>query len=113
MSEYVTNETQVQSVRKRVLETAELMIRGEIGFIEGARLLSSLRHGAAVRDDDPDFTTFVAIDSETDDLPIGAVRQLWSIDALTKLDPEIGKAEAWAKQYGIHSCESLVKRFHD
>ncbi|MDR3480628.1 MAG: DUF2489 domain-containing protein [Burkholderiaceae bacterium] len=112
MSEYVTNEALAQSARKRIFETAHSMISGDISFIEGARTLSNLRHSAAIRDDDPDFMIFVGIDSETDALPIGAVRQYWSIDALAKLDREIEKAEAWAKQFGINSCESLVQRFH-
>ena len=59
-----------------------------------------------------DFMAFVAIDSETDDLPIGDVRKYWSKEALDKLDPEIKKAEEWAKNFGLKECESLVRRFH-
>lgn len=112
MSEHITNEGYVKSVRKRVVDTAKSMLDGQLSFLEGARALSSLRHEAAVRDDDPDFMAFVAIDSETDELPIGAVRQHWSKEALDKLDYECKDAEIWAKKFGTEACESLIKRFY-
>jgi len=85
MSEYITQEVYVASVRKQVVETAQSMLSGKLSFLEGARLLYGLRHDAAVRDDDADFMAFVVINSETDALPIGTVRQYWSHDALEKL----------------------------
>jgi hypothetical protein len=39
------------------------------------------------------LVVFTAIDSETDALPIGEVRQLWSPEALERKDHEITKAE--------------------
>ena len=112
MSEYITNESYVASIRKRVVDTARSMLNGDLNFLEGARNLVDLRHEAAVRDDDADFMVFVAIDSETDDLPTGAARQQWPLDVLEKLDPEYKKAEAWAKEFGSQACESLIRRFH-
>jgi hypothetical protein len=112
MSEHITNEEYVASVRRRVVETARDMLSGEISFLEGARTLSALRHEAAVRNDDSDFMTFVGIDSETHDFPIGAVREHWNPEALKKLQPEIDKTEAWAREIGAESCESLIRRFH-
>ncbi len=112
MSEYITNESYVATVRERVVATARSMVDGSFSFLEGARTLSALRHDAAVREDDSDFMTFVAIDSETDDLPIGAIRQHWSQEALDKLDPEIKEAEEWARKVGLEACESLIRRFH-
>jgi hypothetical protein len=112
MSEYITHESFVASVRKRVVETARSMLNGDLNFLEGARILVDLRHKAAVRDDDSDFMAFVAIDSEIDDLPIGSVRQYWPQDVLEKLEPEYRKAEAWAKEFGSLACESLIRRFH-
>lgn len=112
MSEHITHEVYVASVRKQVVDIAESMLSGKRSFLEGARLLSSLRHEAAVYDDDADFMVFVAIDSETDSLPIGAVRQYWSSEALEKLDTEIIEAELSAKRLGGDACESLILRFH-
>ncbi len=112
MTEHITNERYVASVRERVVAIARSMLEGSFSFLEGARTLSALRFEAAVREDDSDFMTFVAIDSETDDLPLGDVCKYWSKEALDKLDPEIKEAEEWAKNFGFKACESLVRRFH-
>lgn len=112
MSEHMSHEEYVATVRVRAAETARSMIDGNLSFLEGARVLSSLRHDAEVSDGDDDFMAFVVIDSETDDIPIGEVRQHWSIDALNKLDPEIKEAEEWARGVGFEACQSLVRRFH-
>lgn len=112
MSEHVTNESYVSNIREKVVSTAKSMVDGSFSFLEGARTLATLRHDAAVGDDDSDFMTFVVIDSETDDLPIGAVRQNWSKEALDKLNPKIKEAEEWARKVGFEACESLIRRFH-
>lgn len=111
MSKHITHAAYILSVRKRVVDTARSMLDGKLSFLEGARLLSSLRHEADVRGDDADFLTFVVIDSETDALPIGMVRQFWSQHALENLATEIVEAELWAKELGGLACESLVRRF--
>ncbi len=51
------------------------------------------------------------LDSETDDLPLGPVRELWDKSALVKLQPQIDEAEAWAKKYAEPVCAKLVARF--
>lgn len=66
MSTVITNETYTLSVRKRVGAVAFGMLSGEVGFIEGAIELASLRHEAAVEENDSDFMVFVVIASETD-----------------------------------------------
>ena len=112
MSEHITNQQYVAVVRKCVVETACSMLNGDVSFLDGTRTLVSLRHEAAVRDDDCDFMALVAIDSDTDDLPLGHVREHWSQESLEKLIPEIKKAEEWAKKFGSDACESLIRRFH-
>jgi len=111
MSESINDEQQVSIIRQRIVDTAQRMLKGSLSGIEGARILASLRHEAAVREDDPDFMVFVAIASETDDFPADAARQYWSTEALEKLDPTYHQAEKWALDYGKKACESLVHRF--
>jgi hypothetical protein len=64
-----------------------------------------------VNDDDADFMVFVAIASDTDDYPLGSVREFWDKQALEKLQPEIDAAERWAKEQSMSTCEKLVQRF--
>lgn len=107
----MTHEDYVASVRGRIAATAASMLDGTLPFLEGARALVALRREAEVRDDDPDFLAFVAADSETDALPIGAVRKLWADEALERLEPQIQAATQWATNYASAACASLVRRF--
>ena len=65
------------TVRFQILHAARQLIAGQLGVIAASRLLSHFRHEA-----EPEVAevllTFVGIDSETDALPIGAIRCNWS-----------------------------------
>ena len=60
---------------KQVVETANGILDGKIGIIEGSRILGGLRLKVCEGNRDPDFTGFVAIDSESDHRPVGRVRE--------------------------------------
>jgi len=111
MSEHITNEEYVATVRRDVVATAKAMLSGEMNYLEGARRLAALRFEAAVRENDDDFRAFVAIDSETDEFPLGRVRSEWPKDVLDRLQPEIDEAISWARRFGDSACESLIRRF--
>jgi hypothetical protein len=97
--------------RRQLVEVAKSILAGNLSFIQGARKISRLSFAAGLRDD-PDILPFVAIDSETDTLPIDDdVRRLWAASALEKLQPEIEKAEIWAREVGSDHCQNLIRRF--
>jgi hypothetical protein len=52
---------------------------------------------------------FTAIDSETDTLPIGEVRQHWSREALERKEPEISEAEDYYHDTAIEAAYRLVQ----
>jgi len=112
MSNGITHEQFVTSVRSRVAVIAHGMLNDEVNFLEGAIELASLRNEADVELNDPDFMAFVVIASETDGLPIGTSREVWSKEAFAKHQPEIDAAIVWAKNMGLAACQSLVRRFH-
>ena len=87
------------------------MLDGQLSFLIGSRRLAALHHEIDAADDDADFLIFVAIDSDTDALPLGAVREHWDQDALARLEPEIEEAELWATNVGTDACRSLIARF--
>lgn len=60
---------------------------------------------------DPDFVIFVAIDSETDHLPLGRVRELWSPDVLMEKDRELAAYELRVKKEALAACQVLITRF--
>jgi len=111
MNENMSREQYLQSVRSQVVQIAQAMLAGETSYILGARKLDSLRHEISGMEGDADFMVFVAIASETDGLPVGAVREHWDPLALDELQPEIEAAEAWAKNHAELICVTLVTRF--
>jgi hypothetical protein len=111
VTRYATHEEYARSVRRRVVSTAQAMLEGQLSFLIGSRRLAALRHETDTADDDVDFMVFVAIDWETDALPLGAVRDHWDQDALARLEPEIEEAERWAFTAGTNACRSLIARF--
>lgn len=99
-----------EEVRFEIGKTAKAMLAGTTSFIEGARRIWELGFTAGL-DGDADFEAFVLIESETDALPFGELRRMWNAEALAKLQPEIDRAEAWARDVGMAACERLAQRF--
>jgi hypothetical protein len=87
------------------------MLSGELGVIEGSRRLCQLRSGVSSLDQDPDFILFVGIESDTDHLPVGEVRELWAPDALSRLAPQIQAAEDHWRQSAFIAAQRLLDRF--
>jgi hypothetical protein len=61
---------EIQIARKEIGQIARQLLDGRLSFIEGSRLILRLGRQADLPDRDPDLTRFVAIDSETDSLPV-------------------------------------------
>ena len=100
-----------ERARKRLVELCSSMLSGKLSYFEGAVLVCNLRSRLRVRDDDPDLTAFILIQSETDHLPLQAVRHRWSPDARRKLEPEFEQTEVWAQPFASEACERIIKRF--
>jgi hypothetical protein len=107
------SDAEVAAARQLVVETARAMLDGRLSFIEGARRINGQKWHVDLPDPelDPDMVCFLLIDSETDILPLGDVRQLWQPAALEKLQPKIEQSEQWARETGRAACQSLIKRF--
>jgi hypothetical protein len=84
------------------------MLAGQLSYIEGARIVNGWSHDAGIDRLSVPFVTFVAIDSETDAIPLGEVRDLWASDAVAKHSAEWERSEAWAKQHGELACREAL-----
>ncbi|MBP6014624.1 MAG: hypothetical protein KBA31_20520 [Alphaproteobacteria bacterium] len=96
--------------RMEIASIARLMLDGDETFILGSRRICALRFAADLQDDE-DIVPLVAVDSETDSLPLGSAQNLWQPQALDALRAEISRAEAWAQGVTVKHCENLVRRF--
>jgi hypothetical protein len=93
--------------RQRAREVSEAVSEGRITILEAARELVSLAHTDAIASEE-DRKLIIAIESETDDLPIGDVRKLWAPDALQAKQPEIERAEALWKTEFLDACKRIA-----
>ncbi|WP_315836466.1 hypothetical protein [Bradyrhizobium prioriisuperbiae] len=96
------------TVRIRLASLAKSFIDGRLGVIEAARELGRLGDGF-----EPEINAvliaFVAINSETDSLPVGKERALWNKDALAQHDHDIVVAEKRWRDEAIAAATQLVK----
>lgn len=105
------NEKEI-SVRHQLIAAAQSMLDGDLSFVEGASKVLALRNFLGGLDDrDADFDVFVAIQSETDHLPLKEHQSNWSPDALKRLEPEFIRTEEWASSFASGACMSLIRRF--
>lgn len=91
------------------------LLEGEIGVIAASRILGRLRD---------DFSTawpemgealipFVAVDSDTDALPIGLTREMWAPSALASEDRKIDEAEEYFREPARIACQRVLQLLDD
>ena len=110
------NETLSVFVRGKIIAICEAILNEEISVIAGSRILNRLE--LELRDSQvgqfdraEDFIPFVAIDSETDHLPVDRERANWSAEALSRKDKEFAESEAFHKESAFAACRNLIARF--
>jgi hypothetical protein len=89
-----------------LLARANAHLTGKVGPIETARAFSGF--GGVDQALDKLLMTFVAVNSETDGLPTGEVRQHWNAESLKREDIQIAKAESWCCEMVADACRELV-----
>jgi hypothetical protein len=99
------------SLRARVVAVARGVLDGSVDVLEGSRRLSTLLGRLELPQEDEDLEAFLLIDSETDSLPVGAVRGRWSAAALEELEPRLAQARMWALAIANPSCHRVIARF--
>lgn len=98
----------IANSRAKIVTTAKEMLAGRCSYIGGSRIIGDLVRRARVEQLNNPFDVFVAIDSETDTIPLGPVRDLWQPEALVTMAPSWDKSEEWARQYGEEACRRAV-----
>jgi len=97
--------------KRRLVDTmmaaADAYLTGNIEPIETARSLS----GFCGKDKELDkiLLAFAAVNSETEALPLGDVRQHWNADSLKREDIKIAAAELRFREAVAAACRNLLK----
>jgi hypothetical protein len=97
--------------RQRAREIAAAVLDGRTTVLEAVRELCPLAHTDAIADEE-DRTLVIAIESETDALPVGEVRKLWAPYALEAKNGEIARAEELYKAQFLEVCKRIAEPSH-
>jgi hypothetical protein len=96
-----------ESEHQRAKEIAQSVLDGRTTVLEAVRELVSLTHTDAIADVE-DRKFIIAVESETDHLPVGEVRKLWASYTLKEKDVEIAGAEELYRTDFLHTCRRIV-----
>ena len=110
MSQRIYNEEHRGWASNKIVTIARSILSGNVGLVAGARELIGWRFDVGA-EHDPDFLFFVGMDSETDHLPIGEMRQHWNPDALRAKDAELEGYEESARKEAFRICRSLIQKY--
>lgn len=101
-----------EEVRDRIVDLARGILSGKVDFLEGvrqvasfSRRLSNSESGQAALD------TFIAVDSETEDFPLGSARHLWAREALKLKDLEKDAYLSKVRVRVEQACQVIVKNW--
>lgn len=100
--------TQKIESQASLIEALEALLGSRIGVVEASRAI----HVACFelrQDKNPLFIPFIAINSETDQFPLGPVRELWAPEALLRYDKERALAEQRHGPPAIQSAKALLR----
>lgn len=106
----ITHEELWREHCREIRARASDLLEGRLGVIETARALLPLAAWTKV-DREPEFQLFSAIASESDALPIGAVRAYWSPEALVREDVRIREIESFWDDKARSAATVLIKRY--
>lgn len=91
------------------------LLEGEIGVIAASRILARLRNdiSTAWPEMGEALIPFVAVDSDTDALPMGLTREMWAPLALAREDRKIVEAEACFREPARIACQRVLQLLDD
>jgi len=95
----------------QLVETLDALLGSRVSVIEASRMIATVRFDLK-QDNNPLFSPFVGIDSETDQFPLGTVRELWASEALARYDQERELAEQHYSPFAAQSATALLEWAH-
>ena len=102
----------INPVDQDLVLVCKRLLAGELGVVAAARQITSL--ASRLHGDDlvrEMFGVFVAIDSESDHLPVGPERRHWAQDVLVSKDAEIERYEESCRQEAFEAARKIIKSY--
>jgi len=93
--------------RESAISVIKDIIASEQNLVENCRYLCRFRNSCDVQDSDI-WNPIAGFESETDDYPLGSMRNLYSGSKLKQLDAEVGDYAKELWPVIVRSCERLL-----
>ncbi len=100
-----------ESDAQAAVRIASGILDGSMPVLLGCRRICGPIHRLGLGREEP-FVTFIAVESETDHLPIEPEeRKLWNAQVLIEKDRAIEHATEWAEKMVRDASQAVVRRF--
>jgi hypothetical protein len=99
-----------EQTRARIVEVAEAVLTSQLDLVSGCRELTALCH-ILPPESLPIFYPVIGFESETDDYPLGDVRQQFGKDYLERMDKRIKEYSERSRPWVLAACREIVKQF--
>ena len=99
----------IDEAKAEAVRIARSILEGKVELVAGCRAVQRPLAVLGLRMDE-NFTVFVGVDSEADELPFGDERRHWSPDALRRLGPAFEKFNAHYRPHVEEACRVLIAR---
>lgn len=99
-----------ERIKREIASVARKILSGQLGILEGSRSLAQLSGRLQERNDDL-FAAVLAVESETDELPLGPERSNWSEEALSRKDADAEDYVIRVRDVVLQTCEKLVEAY--
>ena len=103
---------QLQDRKAELINAARALLDGRVHWLEAVRKIRDLSIYME-NPDDADFQKIRAIESQTDNFPVGAVRQEFADDYLRRLDVELQEYYELEKNDLFAACHRIVTQLGD
>jgi hypothetical protein len=97
---------------KRLRALCQRIIDGEESVIEGSRKMVTYRFWMK-EEGNIGWSIFTGVSSESDHLPLGAVRRHWAADALKQKDERIMKLENFYRENVIEAARRIRDQYQE
>lgn len=99
--------SEVSERRLELIAVAKGVLDGDFNWLDGVRRICDLRF-AVMDPENPVFLPIVAIESDSDKFPIGAVRETYSEQALDSMDVELSAYFEHVREDVFQCCSEIV-----
>jgi hypothetical protein len=101
----------VTADERMAVQLATKALDGSMSAIVAVRALLPLLGRLGLPREDEIIETLVAIESETDALPVGHERREWASEVLRSRAADIASAEEWARNTGREAFNAVLQRW--